>query len=88
LNDLSRIMRCCHAWVLPQQIAISHAGTVFANGQLADLNLQIRFKEFTDSLVQSAMRLYGSDSEAIYNHEPDTALQLSQAPIQSPSRRH
>jgi FMN reductase len=58
-NDLSRIMRSCHAWVIPQYVAIGHASTVFVDGQISDIDLRIRFQEFADSLTRSAVRLCG-----------------------------
>jgi FMN reductase len=70
LNDLSRILRSCHAWVVPQQIAIGRASTVFADGQIHDLELRLRFDEFTASLVRSAIRLCSPDRFAIETHAP------------------
>jgi FMN reductase len=64
LNDLSRIMRWCHAWVIPQYIAIGHASAVFADGQIRDLNLRRRFEEFTGSLARSATRMHDLDGPA------------------------
>ena len=57
LNDVGRIMRWCHAWVIPQQIAVGRASTVFVNGQIADAGLRKRFEHFAQSLVWSATRL-------------------------------
>ena len=57
LNDLGRVMRWCHAWVIPQQIAVGRARTVFVNGQIADADLRHRFEQFARSLVWSATRL-------------------------------
>ena len=64
LNDLSRIMRWCHAWVIPQQIAIGHASTAFVSGQIQDVDLLHRFEEFAGSLVRSAIRLHDLDRPA------------------------
>jgi FMN reductase len=67
LNDLGRVMRWCHAWVIPQQIAVGRASTVFVNGQIADEGLQRRFEQFARSLVWSATRLgdlQGPDARA------------------------
>jgi FMN reductase len=61
LNDLSRIMRWCHAWVIPQQIAIGHASAAFIDGQIRDADLLQRFEEFAGSLVRSAIRLHDLD---------------------------
>jgi FMN reductase len=57
LNDLSRILRCCHAWVLPQQIAIGRAQAVFLNGEITDTELLNRFVRFAHSLAWSAARI-------------------------------
>jgi FMN reductase len=57
LNDLGRIMRWCHAWVIPEQIAVGRASTIFVNGQIADADLRHRFEQFARSLVWSATRL-------------------------------
>jgi FMN reductase len=57
LFELSRIMRSCHAWVLPQHIAVGHANRAFAAQTLQDETLQARFDEFTTSLVTSAFRI-------------------------------
>jgi FMN reductase len=70
LNDLSRILRCCHAWVIPQQIAIGRASTVFVGGQIRHLDLRLRFDEFTACLVRSAVRLCSPDPVEIETHAP------------------
>jgi NAD(P)H-dependent FMN reductase len=57
LNDLSRILRCCHAWVLPEYIAIARAQAVFLKGAITDPDLLNRFKRFAQSLVWSATRI-------------------------------
>src|SRR6202451_3058462 len=57
LNDLSRIMRSCHAWVAPYYVAIDHAHTAFHEGVIRDTALLNRFEEFANSLVESAMRI-------------------------------
>ena len=64
LNDLSRIMRWCHAWVIPEQIAIGHASAVFVDGQIRDVDLRHRFEEFAGSLARSAVRLHDLDRPA------------------------
>jgi len=62
LNDLSRIMRWCHAWVIPQHIAIGRARAVFLDTEIADQELRDRFDEFTKSLVWTALRICELDS--------------------------
>lgn len=62
LNDVGRVMRWCHAWVIPQQIAVGRASTVFVNGQIADAGLRKRFEHFAQSLVWSATRLGDPDA--------------------------
>jgi FMN reductase len=64
LNDLGRIMRWLHAWVIPQQIAVGRASTVFVNGQIADREMRHRFEQFAHSLVRSAARLGDLDVAA------------------------
>jgi FMN reductase len=59
LNDLSRIMRSCHAWVIPHHIAIGYASTAFVEGETRDMDLHRRFDQFARSLVQSACQLHG-----------------------------
>ncbi len=57
LNDLSRIMRSCHAWVMPHYVAIGQAHTAFHEGAIEDTALLNRFEEFTNNLVESASRI-------------------------------
>jgi FMN reductase len=59
LHDLSRVLRSCHAWVLPQYIAIGQASTVISEGRISDFNLRIRFDEFVENLAESAARISG-----------------------------
>jgi FMN reductase len=59
LHDLSRVLRSCHAWVLPQYIAIGQASTVISEGKVSDFNLRMRFDEFAENLAESAARLSG-----------------------------
>jgi len=63
LNDVGRIMRWCHAWVIPQQIAIGRARTAFVNGQIVDEDLRRRFERLADSLIWSATRLGNLDTD-------------------------
>lgn len=62
LNDLGRILRCCHAWVLPEYIAIARAHSVFATGAITDAELRKRFNNFAHSLVWSAARIAGCNT--------------------------
>ena len=57
LNDIRRVLRWCHAWVIPEQIAIGHARTVFADFHISDPDLLSRFDEFVRSLLGSTFRL-------------------------------
>jgi FMN reductase len=59
LNDLGRILRCCHAWVLPEYIAVPRAHSVFLSGSITDADLRKRFNNFAHSLVWSAARIAG-----------------------------
>jgi FMN reductase len=70
LNDLSRILRSCHAWVIPHHIAIGHPGKIFVDGRIPDISLRIRFEEFAQDLVRSAVRLCSPDRSAIETHGP------------------
>ena len=68
LNDLSRILRCCHAWVIPQHIAIGRSNTVFVDGRISDAGLRLRFEEFAQNLARSSVRLCGLDLAASETH--------------------
>jgi FMN reductase len=57
LNDLERVMRWCHARVIPRQIAVGNAKTVFVDGQIASAELRDRFELFAETLVSSAIRI-------------------------------
>jgi FMN reductase len=70
LNELSRILRNCHAWVIPHQVVVGRAGKVFANGRIEDVRLQSRFEELARDLVWSTVRLCGSDPCEIETHGP------------------
>ena len=70
LNDVGRVMRWCHAWVIPQQIAVGRASTVFVNGQISDAGLRKRFEDFAQSLVWSATRLGDLDLSVRDNSSP------------------
>jgi FMN reductase len=59
INDLSGIMRSCHAWVIPQRISIGRSHRVFVNGRITDTDLQLRFEKFAESLMRSSIRLCG-----------------------------
>lgn len=70
LNDLSRILRSCHSWVIRHHIAIGRPGEVFVGGRISDVGLRIRFEEFARDLVQSAVRLSHPDRSAIGSQLP------------------
>jgi FMN reductase len=57
LNDLRQIVRWCHAWAIPEQIAIGQARSVITDGQLHDPELAERFEIFVTSLVHNTLRL-------------------------------
>lgn len=63
-NELARILRCCHAWVIPEYIAISRAQSVFVSGAITDADLLNRFHRFAQSLVWAAMRIADPDTPA------------------------
>jgi FMN reductase len=63
VNDLSRILRCCHAWVVPEYIAISRAQSVFVSGSIIDADLLNRFNRFAQGLVWAATRITGSGAQ-------------------------
>ena len=57
LNDLRQVIRWCHGWVIPEQIAISHSAKSFPDPCLRNPELFERFDQFADSLVRSTLRL-------------------------------
>lgn len=60
LNDLRRISRWVHAWVIPEQIAIGRAWQAFdEQGQIQDEKLNKRFDGFAHSLVENTCKLRG-----------------------------
>ena|ERR1700733_4331848 len=63
INELARILRCCHAWVLPESIAIARAKSVFQCGSITDTDLLNRFRRFARSLAWSAARIADSDGQ-------------------------
>jgi FMN reductase len=63
LNDLGRILRCCHAWVLPEYIVIPRAHAAFTGGVLTDPDLLSRFDRFAQNLVWSAARMTETDRQ-------------------------
>ena len=73
LNDLSRMMRWFHAWVIPEQIAIGYASSAFAAGRLSDTDLLDRFERFAESLVDVANRLYAGNDTASLSRQKTTA---------------
>lgn len=70
LNDLSRILRSCHAWVVPHHVAVGRAGKVFAAGRIEDVRVRIRFEELARDLVRSTVRLCGSAPCEIETYGP------------------
>ena len=88
LHDLARIMRACHAWVLPEQIAIGRAHTVFVNGRIADTDIQRRLEEFALSLARSVTRLCGpelasADSSRLFAAARNLQISQSRGPTQT-----
>lgn len=57
LNSLRTIMRWCHAWMIPEQIALGKARTVFVDGEIRDPELIQRFRAFITSLIRNTLRL-------------------------------
>lgn len=70
LNDLSRILRSCHAWVIPHHVAVGRSSEVFADGRIQDFRLRIRLEELARDLVRSTVRLCGSDMCEIETYGP------------------
>lgn len=58
LNELRQVMRWCHAFVIPEQIAVAEARRAFC-GPISD-ELGARFAEFTASLLRTTSRLAAS----------------------------
>lgn len=60
LNDLRKIARWVHAWVIPEQVAIGQAWQAFNDdGKLTDPKLAERLDKFVHSLVESTQKLRG-----------------------------
>ena len=57
LNDLRRIIRWCHGWMIPEQIAIGEARSTLVDGEIRSPDLQSRLEVFAESLVRSTLRL-------------------------------
>jgi FMN reductase len=57
LNELRRIARWCHAWMIPEQVAIGRARQVVIDGQIRDPDIADRLRSFTESLVLNSLRL-------------------------------
>lgn len=57
LNDLRRIARWCHAWMIPEQVAIGRARQTFAQGFMKDEELLTRLEALTNSLINNSLRL-------------------------------
>jgi FMN reductase len=62
LNDLRQVIRWCHGWVIPEQIAIAHSAKSFPDPCLRNPDLSERFDKFAGSLVRSAVRLADVDN--------------------------
>lgn len=58
LNDLRKIARWVHAWVIPAQVAIGQAWQAFdEDGKLTDAKLAERLDKFVQSLVTNTEKL-------------------------------
>jgi FMN reductase len=58
LNDLRKIARWVHAWVIPEQVAIGQAWQAFdEQGKLVDAKLAERLDRFVESLVTHTQKL-------------------------------
>jgi NAD(P)H-dependent FMN reductase len=62
LNDLGTIMRACHAWVMPLQIAVGHVENTFDGDRILDAGLERRFQNFARRLAMSASRISTGDA--------------------------
>lgn len=82
-SDLSRILRSCHAWVLPQYVAIGRASSVFVDGRIADVDLQIRFDEFAESLAASTARLHNFSQPTLSAPQAEQVDSFARAAAQS-----
>lgn len=61
LNHLRLIMRWVHAWMIPEQIAISQAWKAFdAEGTLTDPQLEERLEALVQSLLTATQKLSGA----------------------------
>lgn len=65
LNDLRTVMRWCHAWMIPEQVAIGQVRTTLAEGRIRDADLLQRFEDFAHGLVWRTARLNGLHSESV-----------------------
>jgi FMN reductase len=70
LNDLARILRSCHAWVVPHHVAVGRSSKVFADGRVEDFRVRIRFEELARDLVRSTLCLCGSAQCEIESYGP------------------
>lgn len=57
LNDLRRIVRWCHAWMIPEQVAVGWARQALSGGRLNDEGLTARLSELANRLVLSTLQL-------------------------------
>jgi NAD(P)H-dependent FMN reductase len=57
LNDLRRIARWCHAWMIPEQVAVGHVRHALCDGEPNDPRIRARLDMFADSLLLNTLRL-------------------------------
>ena len=59
LNDLRQVIRWCHGWVIPEQVAIPRSADVLSGNCDWNAELLERFGEFASSLVLATRKLAG-----------------------------
>lgn len=57
LNDLRRIVRWCHAFMIPEQLAVPHAARVLKYDELRSSDFTCRVADFARSLVRTTLCL-------------------------------
>lgn len=57
LNDIRRVLRWCHAWVVPEQIAIGYVRTTLAGREISGPDLIGRFGDLVRRLLWTTLRL-------------------------------
>ena len=80
LNDLRRITRWCHTWMIPEQVAIGKVRQVYANGLIEDEELLERLEALVRSMVVNTLRLNGPVGEA-----PMPVAEMDDVPTERPS---